>query len=147
MTVPPAPRRDGMHPTIRSALVLLAGVVLSVLVVILMDTLVGSLYPLPAGTDMNDQVSMRRAVAAMPTPAFVLMLAGWVLAAGAGAYLAARLATRSAAMHGMIVSVFVLVATVANLAAIPHPTWLWPAGIILIPAAGWVAARLVKGVR
>ena len=133
-----------MHPTIRSALVLLAGVVLSVMVVILADMLVGSLYPLPAGTDTNDQESMRKAVAAMPAPAFLLLLAGWVAAAGAGAYLAARLATRSVATHGMIVALFVLIATVANLAAIPHPTWLWPAAIILIPAAGWVATRLVK---
>ena len=132
-----------MHPTIRSALVLLAGVVVSVLVVILADMLVGTLYPLPAGTDMNDQESVRRAIAAMPRPAFLLLLAGWVVAAGAGAYLAARLATRSAALHGMIVAFFVLVATVANLAAIPHPTWLWLA-IILIPAAGWLATRLVR---
>jgi hypothetical protein len=43
----------------------------------------------------------------------------------------------------MIVALFVLVATVANLAKIPHPLWLWPATIILIPAAGWAAARLV----
>lgn len=94
MSVPSAPRASGMHPTIRSALVLLAGVVLSVLVVVLMDSLVGSLYPLPAGTDMNDQESMRRAVAAMPASAFLLLLSGWVLAAFAGAYLAARLAGR-----------------------------------------------------
>jgi len=133
-----------MHPTIRSALVLLAGVVVSVLVVVLMDTLVGSLYPLPSGTDLNDQHSMRAALAAMPTAAFVLLLAGWVLAAGAGAYLAARLATRSAAMHGLIVAGFVLIATVANLAAIPHPGWLWPAAIVLIPVAGWAATRLVR---
>jgi hypothetical protein len=133
-----------MHPTIRSALVLLAGVVLAVLVVMLADALVGMLYPLPAGTDMNDQESLRRAIAAMPASAFALLLSGWVLAAGAGAYLAARLATRSVALHGMIVSVFVLVATVANLAAIPHPSWLWPAAIVLIPAAGWMATRLVK---
>lgn len=139
----PPPDR-GMHPTIRSALVLLAGVVVSVLVVVLMDTLVGSMYPLPAGTDLNNPESMRQAVAAMPPPGFLILLAGWVLAAGAGAYLAARLATRSAAIHGLVVAVFVLVATVANLAAIPHPDWLWPATIILIPAAGWAAARLVK---
>ena len=44
--------------------------------------------------------------------------------------------TAEGVLHGMIVAVFVLVATVANLAAIPHPTWLWPAAIILIPAAG-----------
>jgi len=132
-----------MAPTIRSALVLLGGVVAAVFVVILMDTLVGNIYSLPAGTDPNNPDSLRQAVAALPVTAFLILVTGWVLAAGVGSYLAARLATHARLVHGMIVALFVLVATIANLAKIPHPFWLWPATIILIPAAGWVAAKLV----
>jgi len=132
-----------MHPTIRSALALLGGVVAAVLVVIVMDTVAGSIYALPAGTDPNNPESIRQAVAGMPAAAHLLLLVGWVLAAGAGSYLAARLATYAHATHGLIVALFLLVATVSNLARIPHPLWLWPAAIILIPAAGWVATRLV----
>jgi len=134
-----------MAPTIRSALVLLGGVVAAVFVVILMDTLVGNIYSLPAGTDPNNPDSLRQAVAALPVPAFLILVAGWVLAAAVGSYLAARLATHARLVHGMIVALFVLVATIANLAKIPHPFWLWPATIILIPAAGWAAAKLVTG--
>src|SRR5687767_8295446 len=144
MTAPLTRRQSGMNPTIRSALVLLAGVIAAVLVVVLVDTLVGSMYPLPDGTDLNDRASMQAAVASMPAAAFVLLLAGWVVAAAVGAYLAARLARRSAALHGLVVAIFVLMATIANLAAIPHPVWLWPAAIILIPAAGWAVTRMVR---
>jgi hypothetical protein len=132
-----------MAPTIRSALVLLGGVVAAVFVVILMDTLVGNIYSLPAGTDASNPDSLRQAVAALPVTAFLILVTGWVLAAGVGSYLAARLATHARLVHGMIVALFVLVATIANLAKIPHPFWLWPATIILIPAAGWAAAKLV----
>ena len=131
-----------MHPWIRSALVLLAGVVVAVVVVSLMDGVVISIYPLPAGTDMNDPESLRQGIAGLPVPAFLLLVVGWALAAGAGSYLAARLARQSPAIHGLIVTLFVLVATVANMARIPHPIWMWPASIILITAAGWGAARL-----
>lgn len=132
-----------MAPTIRSALVLLGGVIAAVFVVILMDTLVGNIYSLPSGTDATNPESLRQAVAALPVAAFLILVAGWVLAGGVGSYIAARLATHARAIHGMIVALFVLVATVANLAKIPHPFWLWPATIILIPAAGWAAAKLV----
>ena len=132
-----------MQPTVRSALVLLAGVVVAVIVVSLGDAVAGSIYSLPAGIDRSNPESMRQAVAGLPTAVFLLLLAGWVLAAAVGSYVAARLATHARAIHGLIVAVFVLVATVSNLAAIPHPTWLWPATIILIPAAGWLATRLV----
>ena len=131
-----------MAPTIRSAFVLLGGVIAAVFIVILMDTLVGNMYSLPPGTGANPE-SLQQAVAALPVAAFVILVTGWVLAAGVGSYLAARLATHARAIHGMIVALFVLVATIANLAKIPHPFWLWPATIILIPAAGWAATRLV----
>src|SRR6266550_2263521 len=136
-----------MQPTVRSALVLLAGVVVAVIMVSLGDAVGGSIYSLPAGVDRSNPESMRQAVAGLPTAAFLLLLAGWVLAAAVGSYVAARLATHARAIHGLIVAVFVLVATVSNLAAIPHPTWLWPAVIILIPTAGWLATRLVVGSR
>jgi sorbitol-specific phosphotransferase system component IIBC len=132
-----------MQPTVRSALVLLAGVVVAVIVVSIGDAVAGSFYSLPGGIDQSNPESMRQAVAGLPTAAFLLLLAGWVLATAVGSYVAARLATHAHAIHGLIVAVFVLVATVSNLAAIPHPTWLWPAVIILIPAAGWLATRLV----
>jgi hypothetical protein len=132
-----------MQPMIRSALVLLAGVVAALFVVILMDTLTGNIYALPAGTDPNNPESMRQAVATLPAAAFLLLLAGWVLAGGVGSYIAARFATYARPTHGLIVAFFVLVATVGNLAKFPHPAWLWVASIILIPGAGWAATKLV----
>lgn len=134
-----------MHPMIRSALVLLAGVVASVLVVLLMDAVVGRIYPLPPGTELRNPESLRLAVAALPVTAFVLLVVGWALAGGVGGYVAARLATHAHVIHGLIVALFVLVATVSNLARIPHPVWMWPAAIVLIPLAGWLSARLVTG--
>jgi len=55
-----------MQPTIRSALVLLGGVVVAVIVVGLMDSVAGHLYALPAGTDTNNPESLREAVAGLP---------------------------------------------------------------------------------
>jgi hypothetical protein len=133
-----------MQPMIRSALVLIAGVVAALFVVILMDTVAGNIWALPAGTDPNNPESMRQAVATLPTAAFLLLLTGWVLAGGVGSYVAARLATHARAAHGLIVALFVLVATVGNLAKFPHPAWLWVASIILIPVAGWAATKLVR---
>ena len=133
-----------MPPLVRSALVLLAGVVVALIVVTLGDTVAGRLYSLPRGVS-GDPESLRQAVAALPTAAFLLLLAGWVLAGAAGSYVAARTSAHDRVIHGMIVTLFVLVATIGNLAAIPHPGWLWPAVIILIPAGGWLAARLVVG--
>lgn len=130
-----------MSPGVRRVLAVVAGAVVAVAVVSLSDGLVGRAYPLPEGTDMRDAESMRAAFAAMPLPAMLLLLAGWALAAGIGAFVAVRLTADRRIGAGLIVTVILLLATLANLAALPHPVWMWPAAIVLVPLVGWLGAR------
>lgn len=133
-----------MPPMVRSIVVVLAGLVASILVVSGTDAIVSSLYPLPPGTDMTDREALGQAAAALPVSAFVILLVGWSLASLAGAFVAARWAGRAPVTHGWVVALILLAATVANLVAIPHPIWMWPAALILIPLAGWMGVRIAR---
>jgi len=133
-----------MPPMVRSILVVLAGVVTSALVVVGTDAIVSSLHPLPPGIDVTNQESLRQAMATIPASAFVVLLAGWLVAAAVGSFVAARWAGRAPVMHGVLVALILLAATVANLVAVPHPTWMWPAVLILIPLAGWAGVRIAR---
>ena len=130
-----------MPSTIRRLLAALAGVAVAVGVVVLVDTAVGRAFPLPRGLDTQDRAQVQAALAAVPAAAIALLVAGWALAAGAGAFVAVRLAPGRRAGIGLVVAGFLLLSTVANLVALPHPAWVWPAALLLIPAAGWLGAR------
>lgn len=134
-----------MPLVVRQLVALLAGVVSAVVVVSLSDAVVGRAFPLPVGTDLHDAASMRAAMEAMPAAAMLMLVAGWALAAGIGAYAAVRLAPGRAVLLGASVVAILLVATIANLFALPHPAWLWPASLVAIPAAGWIGARMGAG--
>jgi hypothetical protein len=125
----------------RWVLAVLAAAAVAIVIVSLSDLLVGRIYPLPAGTDVRDAHSMAAAIAAMPVTALLLLLVGWVLAAFAGAFVAVRLVAGRPFWIGLIVTALFLLATIANLAALPHPVWMWPAALVLIPLAGWLGAR------
>jgi len=133
-----------MPPMVRSILVVLAGVVTSALVVVGTDAIVSSLHPLPPGIDVTNQESLRQAMATIPASACVVLRAGWLVAAAVGSFVAARWAGRAPVMHGVLVALILLAATVANLVAVPHPTWMWPAVLILIPLAGWAGVRIAR---
>jgi hypothetical protein len=82
----------------------------------------------------------------VPWMALWLVVMGWGLAGGVGAFVAARLAPPGFAparrMYvGLGVVVLLVLATAANLAMIPHPVWMWPASMVLIVVLGWVGAR------
>jgi hypothetical protein len=125
----------------RSVLAVLGGVAVSLIIVTGADALVASLHPPPPGTDPSSASGQHHAIGAMPLAAFVLLLSGWALAAGMGSFVASRVARRAPDLHGFTVGGILLVATVANLIAVRHPVWMWPAALILLPAASWAATR------
>lgn len=125
----------------RAILAVVAGCVLSVLVVAGLEALGHQIYPPPAGVDLRDPAAMRTVIARMPAGAFVILVSGWILGAGLGAWLATRLSGTGKAWPGGVVGGVTLAATVINLFTIPHPVWVVVAALIGIPLAAWVGIR------
>ena len=45
--------------------------------------------------------------------------------------------------EAIIVTALFFIASLMNLFALPHPVWFWVANLVLVPAAGWLALRLL----
>jgi hypothetical protein len=118
----------------RRVLAIVAGIVTAMAVVSLADLLIGRVFPMPVGTDVRDAVSMAAAIASMPTIALALLILGWALGTGIGAFTALI-------SVGLIVAVVLLLATISNLLALPHPRWMWPAALVSVPLLGWLGAH------
>jgi hypothetical protein len=128
----------------RAILAIVAGCVLSVLVVAGVDALAHLIYPPPAGVDLRDPAAMRIIIAEMPVGAFVIIVSGWILAAGLGAGLATRLSRTSKTWPGWAVGGVTLAATGINLFTIAHPVWVVIAALIGIPLATWAGIRFAQ---
>ena len=125
----------------RQFLVPIAGVFAGGLVVAVVEALGHAIYP-PPPFDGRDPASVRAMVSALPTGAFLSLVAAWTLGAFAGAAVALRLGSgrpRDAAIVGGVL----LAATLANLAVLPHPAWVMVLGPLGIVAATYAAVRLV----
>lgn len=130
-----------MSDTLRNVLAVVGGAVVAVVGVSIGDAIVGTVWSLPPGIDTTDREALARAIATLPTAAFVSVLAGWTIAAAAGSFVATRLSAARRPWAGLVVTAILLAATIANLVLLSHPLWMWPAAFIAIPVAGWFAAR------
>jgi hypothetical protein len=101
-----------------------------------------TVYPLPAAIDLGDPAQVERLMATMPAGAFAFVLVGWFAGALAGAWVADAIAKRGLA--GWIVALLVIAGGVATMIVIPHPLWMWAAGIGLPLVAAWLAQKLAK---
>jgi hypothetical protein len=124
----------------RTVLGVLAGIVVAVLCVYLMEVVGHSVFPAPPDIDPYNPAHAERLMAALPAGAFAFVLAGWVLGPLAGAWVANRIARQSLA--GWIVAAFVICGGVYTMTTIPHPIWMWAAGIVLPIVAAWLAQRM-----
>lgn len=69
-----------------------------------------------------------------PFASFALVLAGWLLAAYIGSRVALRVgrATTPAWIFTMLFTAM----TLLDLAALPHPVWMWVGGVVGVPLVG-----------
>jgi hypothetical protein len=74
-----------MREAARGVLGVVAGAGVAIGVVSFCDFVVSRLWPLPAGVNVHDATQLGDALRDFPVAAFVALLAGWVLAAAAGA--------------------------------------------------------------
>ena len=136
-----------MRSILRSVLAVLLGAVAGGVLIMAVEMLGATIYPLPPGVDPNDPESVKRAMAGVPVGALLLVLLGWILGTFAGAWIAARLAPRSPLGHGLVLGVLFLAAGIMNMLEFPHPAWFWVLGVVVFLPAAYIGAKLAQGAR
>jgi hypothetical protein len=126
----------------RSILAVLAGSIVAGVLIAAVEAVSSSVYPLPPGVDHHDYESLRQYVEQLPLGAFLLVLVAWAIGTFAGAWVAARLATRARFAHGLVVGALFLLAGVLNMLMIPHPAWMWAGAVLVFVVCSYLGARL-----
>ena len=99
----------------------LAGLVVAFLIAEAAELLVHQIYPPLKGTDMHNFEAVKKFVAALPTPAFALVLTGWLLATVVGTFTATRIGRTP--VCGYILGALLLAGGIVNCVVIPQPLW------------------------
>ncbi|WP_297800158.1 hypothetical protein [Arenimonas sp. GDDSR-1] len=131
-----------MHPSLRLALALVAGIAAALFTIMLIETVGHRLYPPPA-LDYSDTEALRAYVAGLPIGAKLIVLSAWLAGTVDGVFVAGLVNRARFGLCAAVIGALVLAATLANLAMIPHPLWLALAGVIGIPLCAWMTARLL----
>jgi hypothetical protein len=142
--------------TARFVLALPAGLVIMMATIAAVESLGLRAFPpgetMAAAVELAGRAAMRDALPTVPVGTFVNVLAAWMLGGAAGAFLAGSIAARAHLALGVAIAALLLLACVTNLALIPHPAWMWPAGVVLpagtaITVAAWTRPRGAAALR
>lgn len=115
-----------------------AGVVIAVLAVWLVQMIGHAVYPPPAGLDVNDLEAMKDYVAALPLGALLFVIASYFVGTLAGTCAACAIGTMLPRVFAILVGCLMLIATAMNVAMIPHPTWFIVVAVAAIAIGAWL---------
>ena len=117
----------------------IAGLIAAWLPIGFTETINRHLYPPPPGLDMHSRADIFRYVGTLPTTAFVLVLAGWLVGTFLGTWVAAKIAR--SAIPAYILGAILLAAGIFNTIAIPQPVWFSIASFLIYIGGTVAGAR------
>ncbi len=131
-------------PFLRAFVAILAGLIVSAVVIIAVEWISTMIFPLPEGVDPTDASQMREIMHGMPAAALAMVLVGWFLGVLAGVFTAIRLHPEHARWAGYVVAALFAVATVVNMVQLPHPAWMMVGAPIALGLALFLGVRLAE---
>lgn len=119
----------------------IAGVVIAVALVWLVERIGQSIYPPPADLDFADPDAMRAYVATVPLGALLFVAAAWFIGTLGGTFVACKIGNAKPWTFAVVVGGLMLIATAANLIMIPHPIWFSILGVVGIIVAACLGMK------
>jgi len=116
----------------------LAGVLIAMLSVWLVQKIGHAVYPPPTEIDFNDIEVMKAYVETLPIGALLFVIASYFIGTAVGTCAACAIGTMMPRVFAMFVGMVMLVATALNVAMIPHPAWFIIAAVVAIAVAAWL---------
>ncbi|MGH9423915.1 MAG: hypothetical protein ACRD3J_28320 [Thermoanaerobaculia bacterium] len=117
----------------------IAGLIVSFLIVFGAEAISHKIYPPPPGMSMKDMDQVKAFVATLPLSVLLIVLAGHLIGTFAGTWTAAKIARSAIAPY--VLGALLLCAGIANAVMIPQPVWCSIATFVIYIGATWAGAR------
>lgn len=126
----------------RKILAVLAGMITGGLIVMIFDELSHLIAPPPEGLDFTDKEAITEFMKTVPVSAFLVMLAGWLLSAFSGAFVASKIVPLSWKSVSLLTGGILMLGAIMNMVMLPHPVWMMVIGILGYFPLAWLGGKL-----
>lgn len=124
------------------AIGVLAGMVVALALIAIIQSIGHAVYPPPQDLDIRDTEAFAEYTKSLPFVAVLFVLASYLAGAFAGPFVTGWVAGGPSLVYAAIIGGILLALTVVNLVTIPHPLWFGILTVIGIPAAAFFGGRL-----
>jgi hypothetical protein len=123
------------------------GIAVAVLTVMFVEWISHSLFPFPDGLEITDTEALNAHIGSLPVAAFLLVLAGNLIATFDGVLAACLIGRVKPFFYALLIGMLMIAATASNLLMFQHPNWYSAAVLIGIVLSAWLAMTIASRIR
>lgn len=124
-----------MTPTLKRVLAVVAGLVVGMITLGLVEGLGHLIFPPPEGLDMTNMEVVAEYLKTAPIGAILWVMLAWIIGSFVGGAVATMIGKEFGRMPAYIVGGVLTLSGILNLVMVPHPSWFWMAILVFIPSA------------
>ncbi len=128
----------------RYILPVVSGAMIGILVIVLGENIVHSIYPYPPGTDLSNPESIRLAIKLMPAKLLIMVLVNFAIASFIAGFVASIASKRITAMPALVVGLVLTLSGMYNALFLPHPLWFTLANLVVYLPFSYLAYLLIR---
>lgn len=126
----------------RSILSIIAGIAVGILAFFFLEMMNLSIYPIPSGLDVKNQVEVDKYVHNLPYSAFIMIVVAYIIGTFLASFIAGMVARSKRLRIGLIAGAFLLAFAAFKVFTVTHPILISTLIISLSAIAGLLGARV-----
>lgn len=122
---------------LRNIAAVVAGVLAGGMAVAVIEGIAGAIFPIPIPPDQKGNIVewLKTNMDKVPFEAMLLVTLAWFAGTLVATVIAGLVAGSRKLLIAFIAGDLMLIVTLINLFSLPHPEWMWPAGIMAVVTA------------
>lgn len=133
-----------MNPTMKVILGVLAGIVVFMILVMIIQLTGHMLMPPPSDVELTSPDDLAAYIAANPVILLPVLVA-YIVGSFGGGYVAAAIAKARPIAAAVGVGIAGMIGNIVNVNSIPHPLWFVVTSFLIFVPLAWVGGRLAAG--
>ena len=127
--------------TLRNFLALIAALVDSFIIIVIVEYISVSIYPLPINIDPTNPDTLKDLMNIVPIGALFMILLAYALGSFTGSIWIGYICRVSQVRTSMVFATLLMAAAITNMLSIPHPVWFWIISLLLFHPMAYLGLK------
>ena len=129
---------------LRKIIGVMAGLMVAMLIITVIESLNAKLHPLPKGVNIEDREAMQGYINSLPKTAFIILLSGYLLASFFCGLVIRLIAKSDDRTPAYLASIGLATAGIVNFFSFEHPWWVIIIGLLIFVPVTLYGFTLIK---